>query len=47
VARGLPAMMVPMQEWIEVVGSPARPGQAHADGLPTTDFRTWAASHLR
>jgi len=46
VARGLPEMMVPMQEWTEVVGSPARPEQAHAYGLTTTDFRTWAASHL-
>ncbi|MEU8235070.1 NmrA family NAD(P)-binding protein [Actinoplanes sp. NPDC048967] len=46
VARGLPEMMVPMQEWTELMGSPARPEQAHAYGLPTTDFRTWAQAHL-
>ena len=46
VARGLPAMMVPLQEWTDVVGSPARPEQAHAYGLPTTGFRAWATAHL-
>ena len=47
VARGLPEMMVPMQQWTDLMGSPALPEQAHAHGLPTTDFRTWAAAHLR
>jgi uncharacterized protein YbjT (DUF2867 family) len=44
VARGLPEMMVPMQQWTDLVGSPARPSQARGQGLQTTDFRTWAAS---
>jgi uncharacterized protein YbjT (DUF2867 family) len=46
VARGLPEMMVPMQQWTDLMGSPAQPSQAHAFGLRTTDFRTWAARHL-
>jgi uncharacterized protein YbjT (DUF2867 family) len=46
VERGLPEMMVPMQQWTDLMGSPARPEQAHAHGLRTTEFRTWAAAHL-
>jgi uncharacterized protein YbjT (DUF2867 family) len=46
VARGLPEMMVPMRQWTDLMGSPARPEQAHAYGLRTTDFREWAAPHL-
>lgn len=44
VARGLPEMMVPMQQWTDLMGSPARPSHARARGLQPTDFRTWAAS---
>jgi uncharacterized protein YbjT (DUF2867 family) len=46
VARGLPEMMVPMQQWTDLMGSPARPEQAQARGLATTSFRTWAAAHF-
>jgi uncharacterized protein YbjT (DUF2867 family) len=46
VSRGLPEMMAPMQEWTNLMDNPARPELAHAYGLSTTDFRTWAAAHL-
>jgi uncharacterized protein YbjT (DUF2867 family) len=46
VGRGLLPMMAPMQEWTNLMGSPARPELAHTLGLTTTDFRTWAAANL-
>jgi uncharacterized protein YbjT (DUF2867 family) len=46
VARGMLPMMVPMHEWTDVVGSPARPEHAHAYGLVTTGLREWAAANL-
>ncbi|MBB5867297.1 uncharacterized protein YbjT (DUF2867 family) [Allocatelliglobosispora scoriae] len=47
IERGLPAFMGQAVDRINVVGSPARPEHAHAFGLHTTDFRTWAREHLR
>ncbi|AOS63943.1 NmrA/HSCARG family protein [Actinoalloteichus hymeniacidonis] len=42
IERGLDPMIVSHQEWLNEVGAPARPEHAHALGLTTTDFRTWA-----
>ncbi|MFD8968825.1 NmrA family NAD(P)-binding protein [Streptomyces sp. NPDC059568] len=45
VAQGMPEWGV-AHEWQNQVGSPARPEYARALGLPTTDFRTWAAQNM-
>lgn len=42
VERGLMPVMVEAQEWMNEVGSPARPAHARDLGLATTDFETWA-----
>ncbi|WP_199512939.1 NmrA/HSCARG family protein [Nucisporomicrobium flavum] len=43
VQRGMHPAMVSMMEWSNEVGNPARPEHNRELGLPTTDFRTWAA----
>lgn len=43
VRRGMHPAMTSMMEWANEVGNPARPEDTSAFGLPTTDFRTWAA----
>jgi uncharacterized protein YbjT (DUF2867 family) len=43
VERGMHPAMTTMMEWTDEVGNPARPEDARRLGLPTTDFRTWAA----
>lgn len=45
--QGLMAELVNSQEWVNEVGSPARPEHAHALGLTTTDFRSWASQTLQ
>ncbi|MDI1476508.1 NmrA/HSCARG family protein [Polyangium sp. y55x31] len=45
-AQGLAPVFVVSQQRMNVVDSPARPEHAHARGLATTDFRTWAKAHL-
>ena len=47
VRRGMHPAMTSMMEWSDEVGNPARPEHAHEFGLPTTDFRTWAARTFR
>jgi hypothetical protein len=42
VERGMRPVMVGNEGQINEIGSPARPHHAHALGLSTTDFRTWA-----
>ncbi|MEU9888892.1 NmrA family NAD(P)-binding protein [Sphaerisporangium sp. NPDC051011] len=44
-AAGLPEPVVEAQEWLNIVGSPARPAQARSMGLSPIDFRTWATQH--
>ncbi|MBP2337551.1 uncharacterized protein YbjT (DUF2867 family) [Saccharothrix coeruleofusca] len=44
---GLDPAIVTLHEWMNVVDTPVRPEHAHALGLPTTDFATWAARDLR
>jgi Predicted nucleoside-diphosphate-sugar epimerases len=45
--QGLMAELVSSQEWTNEVGSPARPEYAHALGLTTINFKTWANKTLR
>ena len=45
--QGLMAELVNSQEWMNEVGSPARPEHARELGLATTDFKTWADETLR
>lgn len=45
--QGLMPALVYSQVWMNEVGSPARPEHAHALGLSTTGFRTWAAQTLK
>lgn len=45
--QGLTAERVNGQEWMNEVGSPARPEYAHALGLTTIDFKTWANKNLQ
>lgn len=45
--RGQMAELVNSQEWMNEVGSPARPEEARATGLSPIDFRTWANRTLR
>ncbi|MFI7539117.1 NmrA/HSCARG family protein [Streptosporangium sp. NPDC049376] len=42
VARGLPPMMVNMQQQMNVLGQAAHPEHAHAFGLTMTGFAAWA-----
>jgi uncharacterized protein YbjT (DUF2867 family) len=42
IERGMMPVMVGSMEWMNVVGSPARPTHAKAFGLAVTNFRTWA-----
>lgn len=44
--QGLMAELVNSQEWMNEVGSPARPEHAHDMGLTTIDFKTWASTTL-
>ena len=41
-AKGLMAELASSQEWMNEVGSPARPEEARALGLSPIDLRTWA-----
>jgi uncharacterized protein YbjT (DUF2867 family) len=43
VERGMMPEMVENEQHINEAGFPAHPDEAHALGLPTTDFPTWAA----
>lgn len=45
-AQGLAPAFVVSQQRLNTVDIPARPEHAHARGLATTDFRTWAKAHL-
>lgn len=42
IAQGMMPVFIGGQEWLNEVGSPATPEQAHSLGLTTTDFKTWA-----
>lgn len=42
IAQGMMPVFVSGQQWLNEVGSPARPAQAQALGLPTTSFAAWA-----
>lgn len=42
IAHGMMPVFVPGQQWLNEIGSPARPAEAQALGIPVTDFRTWA-----
>lgn len=46
IEQGMMPVLVAGQEWLNEAGSPARPAQARALGLPTTDFKTWADKTL-
>jgi len=46
-AAGVPEHVIEFQEWLNVVGSPATPAQAHELGLSPIDFRTWADDEYR
>ena len=43
IAQGMMPVFVSGQQWLNEVGSPARPAQAQALGLPTTSFTAWAS----
>lgn len=45
--QGLMAELVNSQEWMNDVGSPARPEHAHTLELTTINFKTWANKTLR
>ena len=47
IAQGVLPALVGGQEWLNEVGSPARPAAAQALGLAMTDFRSWAEQMLR
>lgn len=42
IAEGMMPVFIPGQQWLNEVGSPARPAEAQALGVPVTDFRAWA-----
>lgn len=45
VAGGQHAGWVETQQWLNLVGYPARPSAMEAIGIPPTSFATWAAGH--